>query len=172
MHDWPAGRARDGGVDEVPLPEGPGRLWLCGKHFVGPDPEAALAAVGADRIVCLCEREEIDVRYRAYVSWLDANDGGRAVWYPVPDLHVPANGDVREFLDHLRALIHGGHRVIMHCGAGIGRAGTLAAALLLQMHVPLDEAIRVVESARPAAGPEAGAQKQLLESLSSLRSRR
>jgi protein-tyrosine phosphatase len=165
MDDWPAGRARHGGVDEIPLPDGPGRLWLCGKHFVGPDPDAALAECGADRIVCLCERPELEARYPRYVSWLDAHEGDRALWFPVPDLHVPEKGDAGVFLRRLRALIHAGHGVLMHCGAGIGRAGTLAAALLMQMGVPHDEALRVVAAARPAAGPEAGAQAQLLEAL-------
>ena len=36
----------DGGLDRVPVPGSPGQLWLCGKHVVGADPEAAL---GEDR---------------------------------------------------------------------------------------------------------------------------
>ena len=40
MHvDWVKERSRNGGADEVPLPAGAtaGRLWLCGKHFVGAE---------------------------------------------------------------------------------------------------------------------------------------
>ena len=44
----PGERWRDGGVYEIPLPVRNGRLWLCGKHFIGPDPEGAMASVGAD----------------------------------------------------------------------------------------------------------------------------
>jgi hypothetical protein len=39
----------DGGVHEVPVPGVPGRLWLCGKHVVGPAPESLLAALPAPR---------------------------------------------------------------------------------------------------------------------------
>ena len=42
---WPDERSRNGGVDEIPIP-GEGRLWLCGKHFVGPDAEAVVELVG------------------------------------------------------------------------------------------------------------------------------
>jgi len=152
-------------VDEIPLPRGPGRLWLCGKHFVGPDPEAALATCGADRIVCLCERPELEVRYAGYVAWLDANDGDRALWVPVPDLHAPGADSTKALLDRLEPLVDDGHGLLMHCGAGIGRAGTMAAALLMRLGVPHEEALRVIATARPTAGPEAGPQAELLEAL-------
>ena len=78
----------DGGVDEVSLPRGPGRLWLCGKHHVAPDPEAALARLGASTIVCLTEPHELRERYPAYVDWLRSSTPERALWHPVPDLHA------------------------------------------------------------------------------------
>ena len=42
---WPTGRSADGGLDRVPLPFGTGALWMCGKHRVGPDPEAVLRSI-------------------------------------------------------------------------------------------------------------------------------
>jgi ADP-ribosyl-[dinitrogen reductase] hydrolase len=162
---WPRGRARHGGVDEIPLPEGPGRLWLSGKRFVAPDPEAARAEVDASRVVCLCEREELEDRYPAYVDWLESHRGAAAIWFPVPDLHAPPFGATILFIGRLRALITSGDTVLMHCGAGIGRAGTLAAALLVRMGTPLPEALTTIAESRPMAGPEAGAQVDLLVAL-------
>ena len=60
--------------------------------------------------------------------------------------------------------------MLLHCGAGIGRAGTIAIAVLLAMGEPLDGAARTVADHRPMAGPEAGAQTDLLTALA--RSRR
>ena len=60
---WPRGRSRDGGIDEIPLPAVPGRLWLCGHRVVGPDPDGALARVRADGLICFCERRELADRY-------------------------------------------------------------------------------------------------------------
>ena len=53
----------------------------------------------------------------------------------------------------------------MHCGAGIGRAGTMAAALLIRMGCDEAAARATVARARPMAGPEAGAQADLLAAL-------
>lgn len=161
---WLGPRSLDGGVDEIPLP-GPGRLWLCGKHLVGPDPEAALRRVDGHAVVCLVERHEVDARYPAYVEWLQMQPPGRAVWWPVPDLHAPPVPEARALVRTVAALLDDGRTVLAHCGAGIGRAGTLAVALLLHRGVPLPEAEALVAQHRPTAGPEVGAQRALVQAL-------
>jgi protein-tyrosine phosphatase len=158
-------RSLTGGVDEVPLPAAPGRLWLCGKHFVGPDPEAALARVGGSAIVCLTEEHELAERYPAYVVWLRDHAGDRALWWPVPDLHAPDEAVARQWVGDLVTRLGRGEVLLVHCGAGIGRAGTIAAAVLLSLGIDLDEALTTVARSRPMAGPEAGAQRELLERL-------
>ena len=192
---WPQGRARHGGVDRVPLPSRttavvpyrPGGLWLAGKRFVGPDPDLALAEIGADRIVCLCERHELEERYPGYLAWIHANldpegsaaldsrisaapalgglAGGRAMWFPVPDLHAPPLEAAEAFLDRVALMVGAGEVLLMHCGAGIGRAGTLAAGLLIWLGSDRETARKVVAASRPLAGPEAGAQDELLVEL-------
>ncbi len=166
MHDpWPRGRSRHGGIDEVPLPPGvAGRLWLAGRRYVGPDPSGALRSVGATVAVCLCESFEIDERYPGYVDWID-RAGGAAVWWPIPDLHAPPLESARSLVADIAAHLDAGAGVLMHCGAGMGRAGTMAAAVLLHYGVALDEALATVAGARPGAGPEVGAQKDLLTAL-------
>ena len=53
----------------------------------------------------------------------------------------------------------------MHCAAGIGRTGTMAVCVLVAFGTPLDEALRIVGEARPMAGPEVGAQRELVEAF-------
>jgi hypothetical protein len=160
---WRGERSRNGGVDRVPVPGVAGELWLCGKHLVGPDVEAAIERVGADVVLCLNEAHELDDRYPGYVAWLRSDE--RAWWVPIPDLHAPdhdaAVALVGTLLDHLRA----GRTVLAHCGAGIGRAGTVAAAVLVTLGAAVDDAVATVAASRPLAGPEAGAQQALLEAL-------
>lgn len=164
MSLWHSERSRDGGVDEVALPDGPGRLWLCGKHAVAPDPDALLERLGATTVVALNERHELEGRYPDYVRWLQTS--GKAVWHPVPDLHAPPLADALALVDDLRRRIQDGDHVVLHCGAGVGRAGTIAAALLMRGGLAHDEALARVASSRPMAGPEAGAQRDLLRALS------
>ena len=166
VSSWPHGRARDGGLDEVPLPRGArGRLWLCGKHVVGPDPDGALARTGASVLVCLNELGELSSRYPGYVEWLRAEQAGRARWFPIPDLHVPEVEGLRDLLAELRTRLEAGDGVVVHCGAGIGRAGTVAAALLMSLGLDHDEALERVRASRPGAGPQTDVQQDLLALL-------
>ena len=162
---WPTGRSRDGGIDEIPLPRSSGRLWLCGKHVVGPDPEAALTRVGAGVLVCLTQADELNDRYPDYVGWLRANLGSRAMWLPIDDLHAPTVERAALFIDDLVARLDGGEALVMHCAAGIGRTGTMAVGVLLAMRMTLDDALAHVAAHRPMAGPEVGAQRTLVEAL-------
>lgn len=130
-----------------------------------------MAETGTDLIVCLCERPELIDRYPAYVEWLELQNhpDGQAVWFPIPDLHAPSLERVRPFLEELADHVQEGRSLLMHCGAGIGRTGTIAAALLMHLGIPHEEALSNVASARPMAGPEVGAQTQLLALLVSRR---
>ncbi len=163
---WLGPRSIDGGIDEVPLPSTlPGRLWLCGKHLVGPSPIAALHRVGADLIVCLNERHELLDRYPDYVRWLDDPLHDQARWHPVPDLGVRPHDEMVVLIDEIVAELRCGTNLIVHCGAGIGRAGTVAAAVLVRAGHTASDALAVVTAARPMAGPEAGAQRTFIDDL-------
>jgi hypothetical protein len=167
---WRDERARNGGLDEIPLPRGTGRLWLCGKHLIGPDAEAVLERTGASAVVCLNERYELASRYPGYVAWLELESAsGRAVWFPVPDLHAPSVDEVRPLLAELGRRLDAGEGLVVHCGAGMGRAGTVAAALLIAAGCSLDDALARVAAARPGAGPQAGIQSDLLATLAARR---
>ncbi len=155
-------RSLDGGLDPVPV-DGRGTLWLCGKHVVGPDPEAALVRAGNARlIVCLNQRHEIADRYPGYVDWLQADDD-RGLWFPIPDLHAPDVDEILPVVERVVAALPDG--VVIHCGAGIGRAPTLAICALLRVGRSLEEALAEVAERRPMAGPETGAQRALVEAF-------
>ncbi len=167
---WAEERSRHGGIDEIPLPEPlPGRLFLCGKQFICPDPEAAMAHVGASLVVCLNERAELD-RYPNYLDWMRAQSRQRFLWWPIPDLGAPDHEAFLRLLAELAKRLVDGERLIVHCGGGIGRAGTVAVAMLVAFGVEPGDAIDHVREHRPMAGPEAGAQSELLRWLTERRS--
>ncbi len=67
---------------------------------------------------------------------------------PVPDYHPPTLDQMQIFLDFFdRARRQGG--VVVHCGAGQGRTGTVLACALVARGVSAEEAIRTVRRLRP-----------------------
>lgn len=156
----------DGGVHRIAL-DVAGSLWLCGKHAIAPDPEALFARVGLDAdgvdVVCLVEEHEIGGRYPAYVDWLRSSP--TALWFPVHDLSSPDLARAIALYDEVWSRLERGRHVIAHCGAGMGRAGTLGVAMCLHARLALDEALDHVRRQRPGAGPEVGAQTEVVVAL-------
>ncbi len=169
---WLNERSRNGSIDEVPLPGASGRLWLCGKHLVGPSADEVLARTGATTVVCLNEAGALRDRYPRYIDWLEAEAGGRAIWFPVPDLHAPTLAAVGPLLDEVVRRLGAGEGVVVHCGAGVGRAGTIAAAVLMALGVSRVDAVARVAASRPSAGPQADVQSEPLDALAADLSRR
>lgn len=167
--DWMTERQRNGGIDRVPLPaDVPGELQLCGKHVIGAGrfTETGSAPGSWSTIVCLCQRYELEHRYPEYVAWLDGA-GDHQVWWPIADLHAPDVAAMVGFVDSLVERLRAGERLLVHCAAGLGRAGTTAVCILIRLGVELDEAVRAVAAARPMAGPETGAQNEVVLAMAS-----
>lgn len=157
---WMLDRSRHGAIDEVPTAT-PGRLWLCGKHLVGPDPAAVTEALRLDRVVCLNQEHELVDRYPDYVRWLRADPSHRW-WHPIPDLGAPPLDVFADLVQRIDTHLQAGESLLVHCGAGIGRAGTTAAGVRIAGGDRVDDAVAVVAAARPMAGPEAGPQRDVL----------
>ncbi len=74
--------------------------------------------------------------------------------FPITDRTAPASGRQAEFdqlLDELLTDLAAGRRVAIHCQAGLGRTGLLAAGLLVRSGTGPDDAIAIVRSARPGS---------------------
>lgn len=88
-----------------------------------------------------------------HMDWLHA---------PIPDVTAP--GPSFEAIwaivgEGVRDRLRAGFGVLVHCKGGLGRAGTIAARLLVEMGVSPADAIRQVRTARPGA-IETAAQEQ------------
>ena len=106
---------------------------------------------GATAVVSLITDEEID--------YLGAGDLGKAVrdrhmewWHvPIPDGMPPRTDFEKAWTvagEAIRDRLHLGFDVLVHCKGGLGRAGTVAARLLVELGARPDDAIRGVRAAR------------------------
>ena len=64
----------------------------------------------------------------------------------------------QELADDLKA----GHTILIHCGAGVGRTGTMGAAVLMALGFTAKAALTTVNAA--GSEPETKAQRALLDS--------
>jgi protein-tyrosine phosphatase len=129
----------------------PGR---CGGTYGQRDLLADLASIedfGADVLLTLVEAHEFD--RLGVPAFAEAARRRSFRWHhvPIPDFGTPAaaawtawgpaRGDVRRVID-------GGGRLALHCAAGLGRTGTIAAKLLSERGLTPDEAIAEVRLRR------------------------
>ncbi|MDR7127086.1 ADP-ribosylglycohydrolase family protein, partial [Pseudotabrizicola sp. 4114] len=113
-----------------------------------------IKAWGAQAVLTLIEDSEFDL-----LSVTGLGDAVRARgmdWHhvPIPDLSVPTPKYMarwRELSPHLHRILENGGRVLVHCRGGLGRAGTIAALLLVERGRPASEAMTLVRAARPGA---------------------
>lgn len=155
----------DGGIHEVPVDGAVGSMYLCGKHHVAPDVEAVRAAHRIGTVVCLVEHHELHGRYDDYVTWHREHAGSHGLWYPVPDLTYPDFETALSFVEDVADRVCNRHNVLIHCTAGIGRAGTTATAVLMLLGMEMNEALSHVRTHRPMAGPETGSQTEFVVRL-------
>ena len=152
---------------EVSLPPAvPGELYLHAMPGRGEPWRAFLeeaARRGVDAVISLASREEIREKSPEYA---EAISGGALpfAWevFPVPDFGIPSEREAYlTFLQRAAQRLRSGERILVHCGAGIGRTGGFAISLLLVLGVPLEDAATRVR--RAGSYPETDAQRRFLE---------
>lgn len=155
----------DGGIHEIPVANAPGRMWLCGKHYIAPRYEQVRRDTDDALIVCLVQPHELAGRYDDYLAWIRSANGVDALWFPVHDLNVPEFDEALELFERTSTELRDGRNLVVHCAAGIGRAGTTAVCTLMMLGSSADTALATVRHHRPMAGPEAGGQFELVTKL-------
>eukprot|EP00605_Chrysophyceae_sp_TOSAG23-4_P002023 GSChrysophyteH1.ASY1.ANO1.2238.1 assembled CDS len=76
------------------------------------------------------------------------NAGIRYFNWSWPDMQVPSIAMLSDIVQVANHEINAGGRIAVHCHAGLGRTGVVAAAVLLQSFLTSDQAIQIVRSRR------------------------
>jgi atypical dual specificity phosphatase len=85
------------------------------------------------------------------------------VHLPVVDMAPPTLDQMHQFADFALPCIDGGGRVVVQCGAGLGRTGTFLACYLVARGMSAEEAIIEVRRKRPGSIESAGQEEVVHE---------
>jgi protein-tyrosine phosphatase len=114
----------------------------------------AIAAWGARLVITLVEPAEL-ASLRVPELGAEVQRRGLAwIHLPIADYGVPSPACEQQWAAEgpaVRALLRGGADVLVHCKGGLGRAGMMAARLLVELGMAPDEAVRSVRRARKGA---------------------
>ncbi|MFN4140444.1 cyclin-dependent kinase inhibitor 3 family protein [Aestuariivirga sp.] len=114
----------------------------------------AIRGWGASRMITLIEPQEIGALGVMEIGTQAAARGIEWLHMPITDFSVPDHRFMEAWRQHGPALIDGvraGTRVLVHCKGGLGRAGTVAALMLVELGMHAPEAVAMVRRVRPGA---------------------
>jgi ADP-ribosyl-[dinitrogen reductase] hydrolase len=109
---------------------------------------------GAEVVVSLIETSEFEMLDVVDLPTVVEEHGMRWVHLPIVDVSVPDQRFETRWIAagaDLRGVLRRGGRVLVHCRGGLGRAGTIAARLLVELDMDPAQAIRAVRRVRPGA---------------------
>ncbi len=113
-----------------------------------------LAAAGATAVLTLMPKDEMQRNAVIDLPELCAQLGLEWFHLPVEDDHAPEQLFEDAWLlakDKIHALVAAGNTIAIHCKGGSGRTGLIAALILLERGLPLDEVVDRVRVIRPNA---------------------
>lgn len=102
--------------------------------------------------------EETQCTYHLPEEWF------KGLHLPIADYGLPTVEQVAQLVRHVRFYHQQGVKVYMHCRAGYGRAGTMAALVLVSYGEAPQRAIRIVRSRRPGTIETEAQQAMILSS--------
>ena len=141
------------GLTFAPGKQGPSTVgsyrWMRDLHT---DVQRLKDHYGIGCVVTLVEEHELQMLNIANLRAEVQSQGMKSHWFPIPDGGVPDDpGELMPLLRTIRSAVRTGERVVVHCRGGLGRAGTVAACVLVSFGRDPADAIVAVRQARPRA---------------------
>jgi protein-tyrosine phosphatase len=151
---------------EVTLPAAiSGRLFLAampGRYGPFEEERRAIVDSRVDVVICLTTVEEARLKSPDYARAIEA---GGLPWesrmFGIPDFGLPEDREAYlALVKSAAADLEAGRRILVHCGAGIGRTGTFAAGVLMALGMGREDALECVR--RAGSHPETPEQRDLV----------
>ncbi len=121
---------------------------------------------GITHVVSLLHRYEIEELSISNEAALCKAKGIEYKSFPIQDRSTPASpADFFALAQELTSLVQNNHCVAVHCRAGIGRSGLMAACVLLKLGIPASEAFRILSRARRVPVPDTQSQIEWFHSV-------
>lgn len=114
----------------------------------------AISAWGAKLVLTLVEPAELRSLKVAHLGKEIQSRGIAWRHLPIADYSVPSETFEQQWVEQgreIRTLLRAGDDVLVHCKGGLGRAGMIAARLLVELGMEPGDAIRCVRRARKGA---------------------
>lgn len=147
---------------------GEGLLAVMAKPVSGEwieDEFAGIAQLGIHHIVSLLEHEEaLELGLQDEQELTEKNDM-KFTSYSISDRGLPQS--VKEYAEFTKSLYEGivsGSHTVIHCRAGIGRAGMVAAGILLHHGLSTRQAFELISQKRRVEVPDTPEQYEWVES--------
>ena len=125
----------------------------------------AIKVWGASTIITLIEPHEIKALKVGGIGTETIARGMDWLHMPITDVSAPDARFEAAWREHGPRLIAGvrsGARVLVHCKGGLGRAGTVAALMLVDLGMAPGDAIRAIREARSQNAIETTAQERYI----------
>jgi len=149
---------------------GSGTLSVMAKPVAGEwieDEFSGLRTLGVDYVVSLLEFAEQSEIGLADEEALCLKNGMRYSSFPIPDRGLPDTSRAIKFATQLCDRIRTGEHIVIHCRAGIGRTGIMAATVLIQADYQPNSALQRISDARGVEVPDTDEQLLWVEQVAS-----
>jgi len=114
----------------------------------------AVVAWGASAVISLIEDHEFDLLKVSGLGSAVESKGMKWFHLPIKDVRPPDSRFAAQWITsgpQIHEILNDGGNVVLHCRGGLGRTGTAAAQILVEMGMDPTAAINNVRQARPGA---------------------
>ena len=126
----------------------------------------AIKKWGAALVVTLVEQHELENLEVPELGAMVRSQGMEWLHLPIRDLSIPSASFETEWRrqgEYIRSLLRNRFDVVVHCKGGLGRAGTIATRILIELGETPQKAIDAVRAVRPHAIDEGVQERFVLE---------